>query len=103
MTTRVRVGWRVEDFLGTLAPEPRRGLWRGIKGLAKGEGDIKQLEGKLASFSRLRVGRMRVIYDVQIVAGDRQVLCLFAGHRATVYTLVEQLLASGLVEQLHRF
>jgi mRNA-degrading endonuclease RelE of RelBE toxin-antitoxin system len=71
--------------------------------LAKGEGDIKQLEGKLASFSRLRVGRMRVIYDVQIVAGDRQVLCLFAGHRATVYTLVEQLLASGLVEQLHRF
>ncbi|MEY2429263.1 MAG: mRNA interferase RelE/StbE [Verrucomicrobiota bacterium] len=103
MTTRVRVGRRVEDFLGTLAPEPRHALWRGIKGLAKGEGDIKQLEGKLASFSRLRVGRMRVIYDVQIVGGERQVLCLFAGHRATVYTLVEQLLASGLVEQLHRF
>lgn len=50
--------------------------------------------------ARVRVGRMRVVYAVKAVQGERQIFCFFAGYRATVYVLLEQLLASGLVEEL---
>jgi hypothetical protein len=55
------VGQPVKDFLDSLAPEPRRKLWRGIKDLARDAGDRKQLEGRLAPCWRLRVDRMRVV------------------------------------------
>jgi len=61
MRTRVVVGQPVKDFLDSLAPEPRRKLWRGIKDLARDAGDRKQLEGRLAPCWRLRVDRMRVV------------------------------------------
>ena len=100
MNTRVIVGQRVKDFLQTLAPEPRRKLWRGLKALAQDKGDLKQLEGHLHPFWRLRVDRMRVIYEPRSVAGERQLICFFADHRSTVYAVLEQLLISGMVEEL---
>ena len=102
MKTRVIVGQRVKDFLETLAPEPRRKLWHGLKGLAQDKGDLKQLEGHLAPYWRMRVDRLRVIYEPRSVAGERQLLCFFADHRATVYAVLEQLLASGLMAELKR-
>ena len=100
MTTRVIVGARVKSFLESLSPEPRRKLWRGIKGLSQGKGDTKQVEGRLAPYWRLRVERMRVIYAQRAVKGERRLVCFFAEHRATVYAVLEQLLASGLIEEL---
>jgi mRNA-degrading endonuclease RelE of RelBE toxin-antitoxin system len=100
MTTRVVVGEQVKSFLESLSPEPRRKLWRGIKGLSQGKGEIKQLEGRLVPYWRLRVERMRVIYDQRAAKGERRLVCFFAGHRATVYSVLEQLLASGLLEEL---
>jgi mRNA-degrading endonuclease RelE of RelBE toxin-antitoxin system len=100
MKTRVIVGEQVKGFLESLAPEPRRKLWRGIKALAQDKGDTKQLEGRLAPYWRLRVDRMRVIYDQRPMKGERQMLCFFADHRATVYSVLEQLLASDLVAEL---
>jgi mRNA-degrading endonuclease RelE of RelBE toxin-antitoxin system len=100
MKTRVVVGDQVKDFLESLAPEPRRKLWRGIKALAHDKGDIKQLEGRLAPYWRLRVDRMRVIYGQQAKKGGRSLVCIFAGHRSTVYSVLEQLLASGLIAEL---
>jgi len=35
-----------------------------------------------------------------VVAGERQLICFYAGHRATVYAVLEQLLASGIVQEL---
>ena len=84
----------------TLAPEPRRKLWRGLKDLAQEKGDLKQLEGNLHPFWRLRVDRMRVIYEPRSVAGERQLVCFFADHRSTVYAVLEQLLVSGMVKEL---
>jgi mRNA-degrading endonuclease RelE of RelBE toxin-antitoxin system len=98
--TCVIVGGQVKTFLEALAPEPRRKLWRGIKQLSQGKGDLKQLEGRLAPYWRLRVDRMRVIYDQRAVEGERRLVCFFADHRATVYSVLEQLLASGLVAEL---
>ena len=100
MKARVIVGERVKNFLESLAPEPRRKLWRAIKGLAESRGDIKQLEGRLAPYWRLRVDRMRVIYDQRAAGGERRLVCYFADHRATVYSVLEQLLASGLIAEL---
>jgi len=100
MNTRVIVRHRVKDFLQTLAPEARRKLWRGLKDLAQDKGDRKQLEGNLHPFWRLRVDRMRVIYEPRSVAGERQLICFFADHRSTVYAVLEQLLVSGMVEEL---
>ena len=100
MRTRVIVGEHVKNFLEALAPEPRRRLWRGIKALAEGKGDVKQLEGRLAPYWRLRIDRMRVVYDQQAVRGERRLVCFFADYRATVYSVLEQLLASGLVSEL---
>src|SRR5271157_340394 len=100
MKTRVIVGERVKGFLESLAPQPRRKLWRGIKGLAQDKGDLKQLEGRLAPYWRLRVDRLRVIYDQRALEGERHLLCFFADYRATVYAVLEQLLASCLVAEL---
>jgi mRNA-degrading endonuclease RelE of RelBE toxin-antitoxin system len=100
MRTRVILRQRVRDFLESLAPEPLRRLWRGIKGLAEGKGDVKQLEGKLSPYWRLRVNRMRVVFDQKSEGGERLLVCYFADHRATVYSVLEQLLASGLLEEL---
>ena len=100
MNTRVIIKQQVRSLLQTLAPEPRRKLWRGLKGLAEGKGDLKQLEGNLHPFWRLRVDRMRVIYEPCSVAGERQLVCFFADHRSTVCAVLAQLLVSGMVEEL---
>ena len=100
MKTRVIVGQRVKDFLNSLAPQPRRALWRGIKGLACDKGDIRRLEGELAPYWRLRVGQMRVVYLQRAEEGERRIVCFFADHRATVYVLLQQLIASDLLREL---
>ncbi|HEX3890906.1 MAG TPA: type II toxin-antitoxin system RelE/ParE family toxin [Verrucomicrobiae bacterium] len=102
MTTRVIVTSRVRDFLRSLAPEPRRKLWRAIKELAGDKGDVKLLEGKLSGFWRLRIGNIRVIFEVKAVGGTREVFCFYANYRSVVYVILEQLLASGLIEELKR-
>jgi len=91
------VGDRVEAFLKSLAPEPRRALVRAMKGLKNSEGDLKPLEGKLAGFSRLRVGAYRVIYVEECASGERVIRCVFAERRAVVYSIFEKILAQQLI------
>jgi mRNA-degrading endonuclease RelE of RelBE toxin-antitoxin system len=100
MKTKVRAGRQVEDFLKTLAPKPRRALRLAMKGLAEDKGDVKLLEGKLSGFWRLRAGRIRVIFEVKAIDGTRVVFCFYADYRSIVYAVLEQLLASGLIEEL---
>ncbi len=100
MRTKIKVGEPVEDFLRSLAPEPRRAVRKGLKGLETGQGDLKLLEGRLAGYSRLRVGRIRVIFKAEAVKGERVVFCVFANYRNVVYELFQQLIVSGLVEQI---
>lgn len=60
MKTRGRIPSQVEEFVKSLAPEPRRGLRTALKGLADDRGDIKVLEGALAGYVRLRVAGYRI-------------------------------------------
>ena len=87
MKTRVDLAPQVEEFIRGRAPEPRRSLRSALRGLEAERGDIKALEGELNGFWRLRVGEYRVIYTIEVVAGERVVRCLFAERRALVYAM----------------
>ncbi|HEV2331266.1 MAG TPA: hypothetical protein VGY56_20990 [Verrucomicrobiae bacterium] len=43
---------------------------------------------------------MRVIFYEASSGGERQLICFFADYRATVYSVLEQLLASEFLDQL---
>jgi mRNA-degrading endonuclease RelE of RelBE toxin-antitoxin system len=101
MKAKVIVRQRVHDFIGALAPEPRRKLTAAIKHLADENKDILQLEGKLHPYWRLRCGRTRIIFEEQFVRGERLRVCFFADYRATVYQVVEQIIANGLIDELN--
>jgi mRNA-degrading endonuclease RelE of RelBE toxin-antitoxin system len=87
------------DFIGTLAPEPKRRLRAALEGIAAGKGDIKLLEGKLSGFYRLRSGRIRVVYRERTVSGQRQIFCFYADYRTSIYDVFEQLLTADLIEK----
>jgi len=99
MRTEVRVGGQVEKFVKGLAPEPRRGLTRAIKGLAQGQGDVKLLEGRLAGYYRLRVANYRVIYHESARSGVRSLNCLYANYRSVVYEMFAAILAEQLTPE----
>ena len=96
---RIRLGSQVTDFIAKLAPEPKRAVREALKGIPEGKGDIKLLEGKLAGFHRVRAGRIRVIYQERAVGGERQICCIYADYRTSVYDVFEQLLTADLLEQ----
>ena len=100
MKTKVLVRPPVRDFITALAPHPRRKLWAGIKALADGRGDVIQLEGNLAPFFRLRVDKIRVVFEEQAVSGERVLICFFADYRATVYKTLSQIVANNLLGEL---
>jgi mRNA-degrading endonuclease RelE of RelBE toxin-antitoxin system len=96
MRTEVRIAPQVKEFLRALAPEPRKALSRGIKNLARGEGNTKLLEGKLTGWHRLRVTAYRVLYKETAEIGVRVINCVYANHRSVVYEMFAQLLADEL-------
>jgi mRNA-degrading endonuclease RelE of RelBE toxin-antitoxin system len=66
-----------------------------IKGLSRNQGDVKRLEGKLESYSRLRAAGHRVIFCERSERGERIIDCVFAEKRALVYDLFVRLLSEG--------
>src|SRR5437660_11317126 len=97
---RVRLGAQVADFIGKLAPAPKRALREALNGIVPGKSDTKPLEGKLAGFYRLRSGRIRVIYEERSVRGGREICCFYADYRASIYDVFAQLLTADLLEQI---
>jgi mRNA-degrading endonuclease RelE of RelBE toxin-antitoxin system len=96
MKTEIRVAPQVQEFVRSRAPQPRQALRKAIKGLAKEEGDIKALEGKLAGWHRLRVSSYRVLYKETAEGGVRILNCIYANHRSVVYEMFQQLLVDEL-------
>ena len=78
---RVLLAQQVVDFVRRLPPEPRRRLRQALRELAHGKGDIKQVEGPLSDYCRLRVGSCRAVFAY---AGARTIHCLFAERRSIV-------------------
>ena len=62
-----------------------------MRALTDKRGDLRALEGDLAGFYRLRVGRYRVVFHYQTV---RQLCCLrceYAEERPLIYQVVADL------------
>ena len=82
---RVRIQDEVLDYLRRLAPKPRHAMRLAIKGLTREKGDIKPLTDELEGFHRLRVGSHRVIFEYEIIDGQRVITCVYAGPRKWIY------------------
>jgi len=81
----VRIQDEVLDYLRRLAPKPRHTLRLAIKGLQREKGDIRPLTDDLEGFHRLRVGSHRVIFEYEIIDGQRLITCVYAGPRKWIY------------------
>jgi mRNA-degrading endonuclease RelE of RelBE toxin-antitoxin system len=93
---RIKVSDQVVRFVRSLAPEPRRQLRLALKALIKGQGDIKPLEGPLASYSRLRIGSYRVILFYRDTSA---IECVFAEHRSIIYEIFAEELRKKLIRE----
>ena len=80
---KVFVSDQIVGKLRTLHPDHRKEIRSALRELAKGRGDIKELEGRLAGFYRLRVGRYRMVYRYQ----DKHIEAIFLEQRSIVYEL----------------
>jgi len=91
MNAEVQWSAQVRDFVASLAPEPKKGLRAGIRGLAQDRGDIKPLMDELIGYQRLRVGEFRVVYREVFEPGVAVRKCLFAERRDVVYELFRKM------------
>src|SRR5256885_9894995 len=96
MRTNVQVEAQVENFVKSLAPDPRKRLIRAIKALANDQGDVKRLEGRLEGYSRLRLAGYRVLFIERSAGGQRILDCVYAEKRPIVYELFIRLLSESL-------
>ena len=96
MKAEVQWSSQVTDFVGALAPDPKKKLRTGLHGLESDQGDIKDLVDDLLGYKRLRVGPFRVIYREAFEQGKPVRKCLFAERRNVVYELFTQMLLDDL-------
>ncbi len=87
---KVEIEQQVVDFVGSLAPEPRRLIREALRKLAQEQGDLRALEGELEGFYRLRVGRYRIIFCYRRERRTRQIRCVYAAHRTLIYEVFAQ-------------
>ena len=87
---------QVAAWLCALPPEGKHRVRMSLRALAKGQGDIKALQGPLEGFNRLRIGGRRIIY--RQVASDR-ILLEYANTRDVIYELFERILAQRSVDR----
>lgn len=86
MNRVLRPAIQVVEFAKRLAPEPRRAVKHALQELRAERGDIRALEGTLAGYYRLRVGRFRIIFAY---AADGAIEAVFMEERSFVYDLFE--------------
>ena len=89
----VRLTGEVLDYLRKLPPQPRHAIRVAIKGLGKELGDIKPLTEELEGFHRLRVGSHRILFEYEMVSGEKIITCVFAGSRRWIYEVFQSRLA----------
>ena len=90
---KIKLSEQVAGFVRGLAPTPRRELRLALKSLAKGQGDVKALEGALTGYWRLRVSSYRVILFYR---SPNEIECIYAERRSIIY----EVFAGALRERL---
>jgi len=90
---KIYISGQVESFLGSLASTPKLRLRAALAKLANEKGDILGLENELIGFSRLKVGRYRVVFRY---VAPRTIDCIFAEERKLVYEIFAALLSEKM-------
>jgi mRNA-degrading endonuclease RelE of RelBE toxin-antitoxin system len=80
---------QVAAWLCGLPPQSKHRVRLALRGLTRGRGDIKGLQGPLDGFNRLRVGGLRIIYRQ---TSGAEIQLEYANTRDLVYELYEQIL-----------
>ncbi len=96
---KVRLSPQVVEFVGSLAPEPRRRLRRALRDLAQGKGDVRHLEGPLHDYCRLRVGSYRIVLSY---GKGRTIDCIFAEQRSIVCEVFAEEMIERLIRARHK-
>ena len=86
MNRVLRPAVQVVEYARRLAPEPRRAVKHVLQELRAERGEIRVLEGSLAGYYRLRVGRFRIIFAY---AADGAIEAVFMEERSLVYEVFE--------------
>jgi mRNA-degrading endonuclease RelE of RelBE toxin-antitoxin system len=86
---RISASEQVAAWLTALPPQTKHRVRMALRGLVKGKGDIKGLQGPLEGLCRMRVGGIRIIYR-QVSA--REIHLDYAHTRDVVYEIFERLL-----------
>ena len=86
---KISASEQVGEWLCGLPPQTKHRVRLALRGMAKGEGDIKGLQGPLEGFNRLRIGGQRIIYR-QISGCEIQLE--YANTRDVIYKIYEQIL-----------
>lgn len=86
MNRILRPSVQVIAFAQRLAPAPRRAAKLALTELKSERGDIRALEGGVAGYYRLRVGKFRIVF---CYAADGAIEAIFMEERSLVYDLFE--------------
>src|SRR5258708_7490703 len=54
---------QVQRWLVALPPDTKKRVRHALRGLQRGQGDIKALRGELEGFCRLRIEGLRIVYS----------------------------------------
>jgi mRNA-degrading endonuclease RelE of RelBE toxin-antitoxin system len=87
---KISASKQVASWLCGLPPQSKHRVRQALRGLAKGRGDIKALQGPLEGFNRLRVGGLRILYRQ---LSGKEIFLEYANTRDVVYEIYEQLLS----------
>jgi mRNA-degrading endonuclease RelE of RelBE toxin-antitoxin system len=87
MKYKVQVREQVKIFIDTLAPDSRKKIKLGLRGLEAERGDCIPLKERLAGYHRLRIGGYRILY--RCLPG-KVIECVFGETRSLVYHLLER-------------
>lgn len=86
MSRTLRTALQVIEFTRRLVPEQRRAIKTALRELRHERGDLRALEGTLAGYYRLRVGRFRLVFAY---ASDGAIEVIFIEERGLVYEVFE--------------
>ena len=86
---RISASEQVACWLTALPPQTKHRVRLALRGLTKGKGDIKGLQGPLEGFCRLRIGGIRIIYRQ---VSTKEIRLDYAQTRDVVYEIFERLL-----------
>lgn len=86
----------IREFLGTLAPEPRRAVNAALRSIASGQARMEALHEPLERFYKVKSGKFRILCAVE----NNMVYALFVERRSVVYEIATAQVLEEMLQSL---